>query len=108
MMAIFDGIEFTGPVDLSDIPSAAGVYLITTEASGGIKLLGIYDGGDDMRSSAGKNPKKECWQKNRKDTDPAAFYVQENDPKRRERICRGIIDRRFYEMVCNDPPRDDF
>ena len=46
--------------------------------------------------------------KNRKDTDPVAYYIAETDPKRRESICRGLIERRFYEMVCNDPPRDEF
>ena len=46
--------------------------------------------------------------KNRKDTDPVAYYILENDSKKRHSICRSIIDRRFYEMVCNDPPRDDF
>ena len=107
-MAIFDRYEFAGPAEIADLPSSPGVYLITTDASGGIKLLGVYDGGDDMKISAEKNPKKDCWQKNRKDTDPVAYYILENDGKTRERICRSIIDRRFYEMVCNDPPRDDF
>ena len=107
-MPIFDRYEFIGPVEITDLPTSPGLYLITTDASGGIKLLGAYDGGDDMRTSAANNPKKDCWQKNRKDTDPVAYYISENDPKRRGSICRSIIDRRFYEMVCNDPQRDDF
>ena len=107
-MPIFDGMEFTGPVEIDDLPSSPGVYFITTDASGGVKLLGIYNGGDDIKGSSEVNPKRDCWQKNRKDTDPVAYYILENDPKKRESICRGIIDRRYYEMVCNDPPRDDF
>lgn len=107
-MPIFDGMEFTGPVEIGNLPGIPGAYIITTDASGGVKLLGAYDGGDDMKASAGSNPKKDCWMKNRKDTDPVAYYIAETDPKRRESICRGLIERRFYEMVCNDPPRDEF
>ena len=107
-MPTFDKYEFTGPVEIRDLPSFPGLYLITTDASGGIKLLGVYDGGNDMKASAERNPKKDCWQKNRKDTDPVAYYILENDHKTRNDICRKIIDRRFYEMVCNDPPKDDF
>ena len=107
-MPTIDRYDFIGPVEIRDLPPSPGLYLITTDASGGIKLLGAYDGGNDMRSSAEKNPKKDCWQKNRKDTDPVAYYILEDDAKKRNSICRSIIDRRFYEMVCNDPPRDDF
>ena len=107
-MPIFDKYDFIGPVEIKDLPSSSGLYLITTDASGGIKLLGVYDGGNDMKASAEKNPKKDCWQKNRKDTDPVAYYILEQDAGKRNRICRGIIDRRSYEMVCNDPPQDDF
>ncbi len=107
-MPIFDGIEFTGPAEIDDLPNAPGAYIITTDASGGVKILGAYDGGEDMNASANSNPKKECWHKNRKDTDPVAYYVEESDPDKRIRICRGLIERRYYEMVCNDPPRDDF
>ena len=107
-MPTFDKYEFTGPVEIRELPSSPGLYLITTDASGGIKLLGVYDGGNDMKTSAEKNPKKGCWQKNRKDTDPVTYYILEDDARRRDSICRSIIDRRYYEMVCNDPPRDDF
>ena len=107
-MPIFDGMQFTGPVDIGALPNVPGMYIITTDASGGVKILGAYDGGNDMNASAKCNPKRDCWQKNRKDTDPVAYYITENDGKRRDSICRGLIERRFYEMVCNDPPRDDF
>ena len=108
MMAIFDGIDFKGPVEISDLPEIPGSYIIVTDASGGIKILGAYDGGENIKASAASNPKRQCWEKNRKDTDPVAYYVAENDPKKRERIWRGLMDRRFYEMVCNDPLKDDF
>ena len=106
-MPAFDGTMFEGPMDISALPHSPGVYLITTEASGGVKILGAY-GAEDMCQSAASNPKRACWEKNRKDTDPVAYYIAETDPKRRESICRGLIERRFYEMVCNDPPRDEF
>ena len=107
-MPTFDGIEFTGPVEISNLPNSPGVYMITTDASGGVKILGIYDGGNDMRKSSESNPKKDCWMKHRKDTDPVAYYIAEDDLGKRPSICRGIIDRRYYDMPCNDPPKDDF
>lgn len=107
-MPAFDGIDFTGPAMIDDLPRRPGIYLIATDASGGVKLLGAYDGGDDMSESASSNTKKECWKRNMKDSEPYAFYRICNDPDERVRICRGIVDRRFYEMVCNDPPVDDF
>ncbi|MBO4552435.1 MAG: hypothetical protein J5673_04495 [Candidatus Methanomethylophilaceae archaeon] len=107
-MPLFDGMEFTGPVEIGMIPNVPGVYIITTDASGGVKILGAYDGGDDMNSSAKNNPKRTCWERNRKDSDPVAYCIAESDGRRRESICKGLIERRFYEMVCNDPPRDEF
>lgn len=107
-MPTFDGMDFTGPVAIDSLPSGPGMYIITTDASGGVKILGAYDGGNDMNASAKSNPKKDCWMKNRKDTDPVAYYITESDAGKRGRICRGLIERRYYEMVCNDPPRDEF
>jgi len=107
-MPTFDGMMFTGPVGIDELPNVPGMYIITTDASGGVKILGAYDGGNDMNASAKTNPKRDCWQKNRKDTDPVAYYIAENDAKKRDNICRGLIERRFYEMVCNDPLKDDF
>ena len=106
-MPLFDNMMFTGPVEIDSLPHTAGAYIITTDASGGVKILGAYEG-DDIHSSAVTNPKRQCWEKNRKDTDPVAYYIEEKDPKRREDICRGLIDRRYYDMVCNDPRTDDF
>ena len=107
-MPIFDGNEYAGPVGIGDLPDSPGVYLVTTEASGGIKILGIYGSDSSIASSAESNPKKACWERNRKDSDPAFYYLISSDAAARERICRNMIDRRFYEVVCNDPPRDDF
>ncbi len=106
-MPAFDGTEFTGPVGISDLPHIPGVYIITTEASGGVKILGVYDG-EDMNSSAASNPKRGCWEKNRKDTEPTAFYREERDPDKRLSLIFGIMQRRFYGLVCNDPIKDDF
>ena len=106
-MTWFDGIDFTGPVEIDSLPSEPGVYLITTDASGGVKLIGVY-GAADMNADAKINPKKDCWQKNRKDTDPVAYYLLEKDPSKRDSVCAGIVYRRFYDLPCNDPPKDDF
>ncbi len=106
-MPAFDGIDFRGPMEISALPHEAGVYIIATEASGGVKILGIYEGGD-MCASAAENPKRGCWEKNRKDTDPVAYCRLEKDPAVRERIVLGVMQRRFYGVVCNDPIKDEF
>ena len=106
-MPTFDGIDFTGPMEISELPHGPGVYIVTTYASGGVKILGAYEG-DDMNLSAEKNPKRDCWIKNRKDTDPVAYCLNETDPDKRISIVYNIMQRRFYGLVCNDPIRDEF
>ncbi len=106
-MPAFDGIDFDGPMDISALPHEAGVYIITTEASGGVKILGVYEG-EDANASAAGNPKKGCWEKNRKDTDPVAYFRPERDPDARQKAIWGIMQRRFYGIVCNDPLKDEF
>ncbi|MBO6083479.1 MAG: hypothetical protein J6O90_00140 [Candidatus Methanomethylophilaceae archaeon] len=106
-MPAFDGIEFTGPVPTDGLPPVPGVYLITTYASGGVKLLGVYEA-EDMNASSAANPKRDCWMKNRMDTDPEAYYLEEKDPSKRADIVLGVMHRRFYNLTCNDPIRDDF
>lgn len=106
-MAIFDGMDFAGPVGIDGLPHQPGVYLVCTDASGGIKILGAYDA-DDMAASSAANPKRACWAKNKKDSEPYAFHIRVDSPSKREDIVRGIAERRFYKLDCYDPPRDDF
>lgn len=107
-MAIFDGTDFKGslPISGEGLPSSAGVYLICTESAGGIKILGVYEGAD-MLASMKSNPKSECWKKH-EDKGLDVYYFVEDDPSKRERLCRKTIDGRWYDVVCNDPPMDDF
>ena len=116
-MPTFDGIDFTGPVGIDGLPSGPGVYIITTPASGGIKVLGAYEA-EDMCQSAGTNPKRPCWEKRSRDVDdatyrhagtgPAAYYHPESDPQRRASMVIDIMYRSFYGLECNDPVKDDF
>ena len=106
-MPTFDGMMFEGPMDIGSLPRSPGIYLITTEASGGVKILGVY-GAEDMCQSAQTNPKRGCWELNRKDTDPVAFCRSEPDPDRRQSVVFGMMQNRFYDVECVDPIRDDF
>ena len=106
-MTIFDGYDFDGPVGIDSLPGSSGVYIITTQASGGIKILGVY-AAKDMHQSSIDNPKRTCWQKNRKDTDPEAYFILTDDDVIKSRICDSIITRRYYRIECNDPIKDDF
>ena len=106
-MPTFDGMTFEGPMEIADLPHSPGVYLIVTDASGGVKIIGAYEG-TDMNQSAADNPKRGCWMKNRKDTDPVAYCKVESDASEREKLVLNMMFRRPYELVCNDPIRDDF
>ena len=108
MSAIFDGITYSGPADISgsDIPSEPGVYLIVTDSAGAQKILGVY-GSDDMRRSIADNPKRACWEKN-KDSGLGAYYTVIGDASERDRLVRRTVDVRCYKVMCYDPPTDDF
>ncbi len=106
-MVWFDGMDFEGPMEIDALPHSPGVYLITTDASGGVKILGAYQAAD-VNADAAQNPKRDCWMKNRKDTDPVAYYMKEEDTEAREKIVLAFMYRRPYDLVCNDPIRDDF
>ena len=106
-MPAFDGIMYEGPMDIDSLPHSPGVYLITTEASGGVKILGAY-GAEDMCQSAASNPKRGCWEKNRKDTDPVAYCRIEGDAGSRDSAVISVLRSRFYSLECNDPISDDF
>ena len=106
-MVWFDGMDFTGPIEIDVLPHTAGIYLITTDASGGVKIIGAYKA-TDMHDDAAQNPKRGCWEKNRKDTDPVAYWMAEPDADAREKIVLAFMYRRPYDLVCNDPIRDDF
>lgn len=117
MMSIFENTKFEGPVstDGEHVPSSPGVYLVCTYASGGDKILGVYES-EDMRASLLSNPKRQCWEKNKltgSDTysgniELTVHYFVEPDRRTREKLCRKIIDNRPYKVICNDPIADDF
>ena len=44
----------------------------------------------------------------RRDTDPVAYYYIEKDKDAREKLVLNVMYRRPYDLVCNDPIRDDF
>ena len=106
-MPAFDGTDFEGPMDIDRLPGLPGVYLIVTDASGGVKILGAYEA-EDAKASAASNPRRECWEKNRKDSDPVAYFREERDPDRRQALVFGIHQRRAYPLVCSELPKDDF
>lgn len=107
-MAIFDGITYSGPIDVNgqDMPAEPGVYLICTDSAGGSKIIGVYES-DDMKKSISGNPKRSCWEKNR-DDGLEAYYFIEKDASKRERLVRRTVEVRCYKIPCYDPPMDDF
>lgn len=58
---IIRDVEFFGPEPLgTELPKYAGIYLVCTESSGGIRILGVY-GAQDMRSHFESNEFADSW-----------------------------------------------
>ena len=58
---IIRDVEFIGPEPLgTELPDYPGIYLVCTESSGGIRILGVY-GAQDMRSDFEENEWSSEW-----------------------------------------------
>ena len=115
-MVIFDGNDYVGPVgiDGDDVPSVGGVYLICTGASGGERIIALYDA-DDMKESIQTNPDRDLWNKYRmgdgdmySDNGLRCYHIRIDDPSERERLVRRTVDIRPYGIPCYRMPQDDW
>ncbi|MGN1045325.1 MAG: hypothetical protein ACI4Q9_05165 [Candidatus Methanomethylophilaceae archaeon] len=105
---ILRDIEFNGPYGPEGLPDEPGVYLVCTESSGGIRILGVYEG-DDMRSHASTNPRSPEW-KDHEDNNGIFFYGSGTIRDRDARVSKvlDIIDTRPYDVPCVDRIADDW
>lgn len=108
MPEIFDRMRFQGPLTMDgmDLPSLSGIFIIGTLSSGGIKMLGIYQA-DDMKRAFLNHDKRACWT-NHQDHGLNLYYLEVQDERERERICRKMVMDRWYPVPCVDRPQDDF
>lgn len=115
-MVIFDGKDYVGPVgiDGKDVPSIGGLYLICTGASGGERIIALYES-DDMKDSIVNNPDRGMWERYRmgngdmySDNDLRCYYIALNDQSERERLLRRTVDIRPYDIPCYRMPKDDW
>ena len=101
-------IEFEGPFEMGiKAPESAGLYLVCTESSGGIRILGVYDA-DNIDQSLASTEFKEKWVEC---TDMGLFYYySEMDipSYRREEKVQDIISTRPYDVLCVKPIKDDW
>ena len=101
-------IEFEGPFEMDvKAPESAGLYMVCTESSGGIRILGIYHA-DNIGQSLTSNEFKEKWIEC---IDMGLFYYySETDIpsyKREEKVL-DIISTRPYDVLCVNPIKDDW
>lgn len=105
---IMRNIEFKGPFPMEkEAPESAGLYLVCTESSGGIRLIGVYEA-DNIRESIETNEFREKWN-DYVDMD-LFYYYSESDmsPEKRFEKCRDIIDTRPYAVTCVNAICDDW
>ncbi len=94
-------------MDVNDIPARPGVYMICTESSGGMRVIGVY-WAKDMAKDSLSNPWRDQWKSH---MDKGIFaYVSEEPYSERDGplICGDIVTTRFYTVPCYDPPREDW
>ena len=102
------GVDFTGPCGADALPGSPGIYLVCTESSGGIRVLGVYES-DDIRSHVSSNPRAREWG-SYEDGNGIFFYGSGpiTDRDARASKVRDIIDTRPYAVPCVDRIEDDW
>lgn len=101
--------EFHGPAVLgSTVPSHAGIYLVCTESSGGIRILGVYES-KDMSSYMTENTWSQKW-KEFEDNNGLFVYWSGEIPDEKDRAAKvwDIIYTRPYDIPCVSRPKDDW
>lgn len=102
-------IEFRGPEPLgTELPDHAGIYMICTESSGGIRILGVY-GAQDMRLDMERNEFAGSWK--RYEDSNGLFVYWSGDMGNIDAIVpkvRDIIYTRPYDVPCVKRMEDDW
>lgn len=101
------GVEFGEPVGLEGIRPGPGVYLVCTESSGGMRVIGAY-WAEDMASDALANPWRDRWAEH--DDGGLFAYCSESpfDAVDGPAVCADIVTTRFYDVPCYEAPREDW
>ena len=106
---IIRDVEFIGPEPLgTELPDYPGIYLVCTESSGGIRMLGVY-GAQDMRADFKVNEWAPQW-KSYEDNEGLFVYwstdmgtIDVINPK-----VWDIIYTRPYDVPCVKRMEDDW
>ncbi len=105
---ILRNIDFGNPFPLgTEVPARRGIYLVCTESSGGIKIIGVY-GSDNMSKSFAENKYAKKWSEYEDDGMFIYFSKDTLDALNLEMKVRDIIDTRFYDVVCVDKLDDSW
>ena len=106
---IIRDVEFFGPEPLgTELPDYAGIYLVCTESSGGIRIIGVY-GAQDMRGDFPLNQFKDEW--SRYEDNNGLFVYWSTDMGNIDVInpkVADIIYTRPYPVTCVKRLEDDW
>lgn len=102
-------VEFHGPEPLgTELPDHPGIYLVCTESSGGIRILGVY-GAEDMRKDFESNEFAESWEQY--EDANGLFVYWSGDMGDKDEVSSKIWDiiyTRPYPVPCVKRPEDDW
>ena len=98
-----DGHFFQGPyvLDQDEIPAAAGIALMCTEAGEGIKIMSVEES-SDLRDAILNCDRKQLW-KEKAWKGKVDIYILLMDEPKRERIAESIADKRRDVLTCQKP-----
>ena len=101
-------IEFLGPEPLGyELPDHSGIYLVCTESSGGIRILGVY-GADDMRKDILENPFSKDWKGYEDNCGLFVYWSEELPYDTVQTKVWDIISTRPYPVPCVKRLEDDW
>lgn len=100
-----DGYKFEGPYIMGkdEVPSLAGVMLISTEAGEGFKIMCVEES-SDMRSFIDGSDRKDLWIQNAYHGQVDIYILRTDcDDDKRASIAESIADRRRAYLNCQRP-----
>lgn len=107
-MMIMRGVDFGNPMPMDgEIPPSPGLYMVCTESSGGIRVIGVY-AAENIRESFMTNEYRDSWS----DYEDSGLFlyvsVLDENIETLDAKCIDIIDTRFYTTPCSKIPGDDW
>ena len=105
---IMRGVDFGEPMSMDSVlPDGPGLYLVCTESSGGIRIIGAY-AAENISESFLLNEFRDTWKDHIDDGLMVYVSPMDSDIRTLTDKCLDIIDTRFYSIPCVRMPVDNW